>query len=206
MSKEKENSGIDGGVAPENDDADDAIEEVVPEVIEPESQEVRKGRKPTYIYKSEYCKRMIQYFTIKEPFKLVSTTKSYYQDGAIKTDHQEKMPTPPPFFEGFARKIGVTTAALHSWREKYPEFAEAWHKCEELRRELIISNGLIGLYDSKFTQFASKNMEEIGWKDEVTTTVKVDGKSLDAIWQKRLKAIKNEAEKRKQIPPSDNAK
>jgi len=47
---------------------------------------------------------------------------------------------------------------------KYPDFSDAYKRAKELQKQILITNGLLGLYAPAFTIFTMKNI--CGWRDE----------------------------------------
>ena len=75
-----------------------------------------------------------------------------------------RLPQRFPWFEGFARKIGVHRNTLKNWCAEYPEFAEAYDTAKDLQREFIVDVALSGAAPPSFAIFTMKNV--CGWRDE----------------------------------------
>lgn len=58
-----------------------------------------------------------------------------------------------PTIEGFAAKLKLGTRTLYDWETYRPEFSHAMDKLRDTQRELLISNGLNGGYNTRFTMF-----------------------------------------------------
>ncbi len=57
-----------------------------------------------------------------------------------------------PSFVKFANSIGVTTATLLRWREKYPAFREAYEECRARLTDRLVDGVLARKYDASFVR------------------------------------------------------
>ena len=114
-------------------------------------------------YKPEYCQQIIDFFSVEA----MVIIKDGSFDGKTKL---ERLPAKMPWFEGFARKIGVSMTTLHDWRKKHPEFDEAYAHAKELQREFLVEVGLSGKTSASFVIFTMKNV--CGWRDERDLSLK----------------------------------
>lgn len=112
-------------------------------------------------YKPEYCQQLIDYFSI-EPLKIVAEQKIIGTEGGKYVSR--RLPQRFPWFEGFARKIGVHRNTLKNWCAEHPEFAEAYDTAKDLQREFIVDVALSGAAPPSFAIFTMKNV--CGWRDE----------------------------------------
>ena len=112
-------------------------------------------------YKPEYCQQLIDYFSI-EPLKIVAEQKIIGTEGGKYVSR--RLPQRFPWFEGFARKIGVHRNTLKNWCNEHPEFAEAYETAKDLQREFLVDIGLSGTTSASFAIFTMKNV--CGWRDE----------------------------------------
>lgn len=112
-------------------------------------------------YKPEYCQQLIDYFSI-EPLKIVAEQKIIGTEGGKYVSR--RLPQRFPWFEGFARKIGVHRNTLKNWCNEHPEFAEAYDTAKDLQREFIVDVALSGAAPPSFAIFTMKNV--CGWRDE----------------------------------------
>ena len=116
-------------------------------------------------YKEEYCQELIDYFNIDHVRGINKETK----DGRIV---EVIVGNSLPLLTGFANKIGVVRSTLYLWANetnedgtlKNPEFSNAYARAKEMQEDMLVSNALNGMYDTKFAVFAAKNM--IGWRDK----------------------------------------
>ncbi len=119
------------------------------------------GGAPTK-YRSEYCKQIIEYFTV-QPQQVVYK-KTYYADGGIKSEEPVVLPEQLPTFQKFADSIGVHVSTLLEWTEVHVEFSQAYARAKQLQEHIWLVNGMSNLYNSQFAQFFGKNC--LGYKDK----------------------------------------
>lgn len=112
-------------------------------------------------YKPEYCQQLIDYFSI-EPLEIIREQEITDTDGGKYISR--RLPQRFPWFEGFARKIGVHRNTLKNWCAEHPEFAEAYETAKDLQREFLVDIGLSGTTSASFAIFTMKNV--CGWRDE----------------------------------------
>lgn len=113
-------------------------------------------------YKKEYCEQIIEFFDI-DPYREIELDKGRVQRIA------NKLPT----FERFASNIGVVVNTLRNWADEFPEFLKAYNECEQLQKEILVQNGLIGGYQNNFAVFVAQNFTDMKVKQEI------DNKSSD---------------------------
>lgn len=109
-------------------------------------------------YKKEYCQEIINYFFIK-PYRK-EKIKKVKKDGSIE-EIEIDVANDLPLFSGFATEIGVNRETLRLWSEKFQEFGEAYQQAKELQRNILITNGLRGLYNTTFAIFTAKNITDM---------------------------------------------
>ena len=112
-------------------------------------------------YKPEYCQQLIDYFSI-EPLEIIREQEIIGAEGGKYVSR--RLPQRFPWFEGFARKIGVHRNTLKNWCAEHPEFAEAYDTAKDLQREFIVDVALSGAAPPSFAIFTMKNV--CGWRDE----------------------------------------
>jgi hypothetical protein len=145
-------------------------------------------------YHKKYCKEIIQYFDVKIMFIKELSKIKHNRDGTTQEEYQN-VPCDLPMFEGFAKKIGVTTKTLNNWRDKYPKFREAYEKAHDIQKHVLTNHCLKGHYNPIFGKIAAINL--MSWKDgsrDLTSTIKRDvqsipDKDLTSEIDKRLKNI-----------------
>lgn len=131
-----------------------------PPVEPPKQLEQPEPGQPTK-YKPEYCQQLIDYFSI-EPLEIIREQEITGTEGGKYVSR--RLPQRFPWFEGFARKIGVHRNTLKSWCAEHPEFAEAYDTAKDLQREFIVDVALSGAAPPSFAIFTMKNV--CGWRDE----------------------------------------
>lgn len=126
-------------------------------------------------YKPKYIKEMIKFFNI-EPFrveKVITTGKNDY-----RKEEPKLIANTFPTMERFACNINVDTDTLVEWASaknksgklKYPEFSVTYKKCKSMQKDILVANGLNGLYQSNFAIFVAKNATDMRDKQEVDVT------------------------------------
>jgi hypothetical protein len=143
----------------------------------------KKTGRPTK-YKPEYCQEIIKYFSIKHYVKV----------------GKKQVANPIPLLKTFAVRIGVTFETLAEWCREHKEFSVAYTVAKHLQEDMLISNTLKGLYDSRFAIFAAKNM--IGWVDRT----EVDHGIADDTWNKYKEMSIDQIDKELQELISDSRK
>ncbi len=132
------------------------------------------GGRPTK-YDPQYSEDILEYFSV-EPWREVPVVTTY-KDGTTKED-SKMVANDLPTFEGFARKIAVHRETLLNWLESYPEFFDAYKRAKDIQKDLLITNGLQGLYSAPFAIFTAKNITDM--KDKTETEVTNPDGSLNA--------------------------
>ena len=112
-------------------------------------------------YRPEYCQQLINYFSI-EPLEIIREQEITDTEGGKYISR--RLPQRFPWFEGFARKIGVHRNTLKNWCADHPAFDEAYETAKDLQREFLVDIGLSGATSASFAIFTMKNV--CGWRDE----------------------------------------
>jgi hypothetical protein len=146
-------------------------------------EDLETAGRPTK-YKPEYCKAILKYFSVKH-WAMVG---------------KKQVANPIPLLKTFAVRIGVTYDTLGEWCKVHPEFSVAYTVAKHLQEDMLISNTLKGLYDSRFAIFAAKNM--IGWVDRT----EVDHGVTDDTWNKYKEMSIDQIDKELQELISDSRK
>lgn len=124
---------------------------------------------------------MINYFNI-EPSRVsivVTTGKGEY-----RKEEEKLLPANLPTLERFASTLDVYVDTMVDWATmknkdgtyKHPEFHRAYVKCKQLQKDILVANGLAGLYQSNFAIFVAKNFTDMEDKTKVDNTT--NGKDL----------------------------
>jgi len=117
-------------------------------------------------YDPKYCKKIIDYFDIEPHFETPVVTT--YKDGTTK-EEIKLIPSDLPTLAGFAVKIGVHRDTLNQWAKDHKEFSAAIKRSKECQENLLVTNGLQGLYAQPFAVFTAKNV--MGWRDKSDTEI-----------------------------------
>ena len=140
---------------------------------------VKKGETLSLKYKEEYCTKLLEYFS--KPSTRVEYKKTYVK-GELSSETPILLPEEYPTFELFAASIGVSVRALADWRDKYPQFADAYARAKEIQLGKLTSCAVMGLYNPLYAKFEAVNNHNQKDKSEVETNVSaVDEKTLALI-------------------------
>jgi len=108
-----------------------------------------RGRPTTY--KPEFCDEIIEHFDI-EPYRVI--TRVHQKTG---NEYSEKVANDLPTLAGFAASLGVSRQTLTDWAKRWPEFSYAITRAKVMGEKILVTNTLLGLYNSHFAQFVAKN-------------------------------------------------
>lgn len=136
-------------------------------------QKPKHAGQPTK-YKPEYCKAIIDYFSI-EHTEEVETSHTNTKGEVWKSD--ELRANPFPTIEGFAAKMGITAETLVNWSKKHKQFFTAYIRAKELQKDFLLDNALSKRFDGNFGKFVAINC--CGMKEQSDINLKSD--SLDAL-------------------------
>ena len=112
-------------------------------------------------YDPKYCDELIKFFNIEPHFETPVVTT--YKDGTTK-EEVKLIPSDLPTLASFASSIGVHRDTIHQWATEHKEFSDTIKEAKEHQERILVTNGLIGLYQGAFAIFTAKNV--IGWKDK----------------------------------------
>lgn len=110
-------------------------------------------------YKPEYCQRLLDFFSLEVFFEKEKTIPTKDGPIVITTDEASEI----PMFQDFCKEVGVHRDTLHEWRDKHPEFSDAYKKAKDLQEMIIAKNAIKGRYDKTFSIFMLKCNH--GWND-----------------------------------------
>lgn len=135
------------------------------------------------------------FFKIDEPFRkeIIEKSKEYFKDGSVKKENEKYklIPVDLPTLFSFSREVKVAYRTVCRWRERgeklqeqlrdkehaltketltplesgYIRFCHAHKEAKEMQKELLINNGLAGIYPPASYIFTAKNMTDM--KDKV---------------------------------------
>jgi len=124
--------------------------------------------RPT-LYKDKYVQMMEDYFN-REPYTIQHTEK-----GVIR------VPCNFPMLSGFASIIGIERHTLKAWAEaktedgslQHPDFSTTYERAKDHQEDILVVNGLLGLYPANFAIHTAKNV--LGWRNNPKTKHSGDG-------------------------------
>ena len=87
-------------------------------------------------YRPEYCQAIIKYFGGADSWDINTDAK-----GSSKAIPSSKLPT----FERWAAEMGVGQRTLLDWRDRYPEFADAYETAKSLQKAFLMELGAAGV-------------------------------------------------------------
>ena len=128
----------------------------------------KKIGRPTR-YKPEYCQEIIKFFDIEPHFE--TPVVITYKDGTTK-EEVKFIPSDLPLLSAFANKLKTHRSTIFRWAKKHKEFRNALKRAKDCQREILITNGLKGLYSTSFAIFTAKNL--IGWRDKTEVSGDAD--------------------------------
>ena len=74
-----------------------------------------------------------------------------------------------PTFEGLATFLGVGTRTLYDWELEHTDFLQTMDKVRDTQKQLLITNGLTGSYNTRFAMFLLKANHGMSEKDPLIT-------------------------------------
>ena len=61
-----------------------------------------------------------------------------------------------PTIEGLAPKLKIGVRSIYEWEELYPDFSQTIDNLRDTQKQLLITNGLVGKYNTRFSMFLLK--------------------------------------------------
>lgn len=120
-------------------------------------------------YKTEYCKKMFNFFNIEHTYlKEVTTTDKKGEERTTYVEVANKLPT----FEKFAVMIGVCRDTLDQWKKEHAEFSDTYKKCKDLQKDMLNDLAMRGFYNPTYTIFVAKNITDMTDKQIVDNNIK----------------------------------
>jgi hypothetical protein len=95
------------------------------------------------------------------PIKYSTKTSKHVIDYIAKCAEKEEFPT----IEGLASYLKVGTRTIYDWKAEYEDFSQTIGKLMDAQRELLINNGLVGKYNTRFSMFLLKANHGMREKD-----------------------------------------
>lgn len=151
----------------------------------------KKGRNSKY--KPEYCKKIVKFFS-EDPYKEKEVTKTSKKGEIINVF--ERIPNDIPYISAFAREIGVCVDTINEWSHKHRRFSVALKKAKELQKEFLITNGLLGLYNSTFAIFTAQNITDMRNQKQVEMSIIGQVGVIQMPAEKELEIVSKEKEKK----------
>ena len=124
-------------------------------------------------YDPKYCQEIVEFFDIEPHFETPVTVT--YKNGDTR-EEIKLMPSDLPTLAGFAVKIGVHRDTIHQWSLDHKEFSDAIKRAKDCQENILVTNGLQGLYAQPFAIMSSKNI--LGWRDKSETDITSRGEQL----------------------------
>lgn len=120
-------------------------------------------------YKKEFCKKMIQFFSIPHTKTIVV---SYTDKKGGVTEREQEVANQLPTFERFAAMIGVCRDTLDEWKKNNDEFSDTYKRCKDLQKDMLNDLAMRGFYNPTYTIFVAKNITDMTDKQIVDTNIK----------------------------------
>ena len=70
-----------------------------------------------------------------------------------------------PTIEGLATHLGVGTRTIYDWELEHPDFSQTIDQLRDTQKQLLITNGLAGSYNTRFAMFLLKANHNMSEKD-----------------------------------------
>jgi len=105
------------------------------------NDELRRGRPTRY--------------TIKIPASVTEYTKNCLKNGTF------------PTIEGLAQYLGISARTIYDWEKVHSEFLQTIDTLRDTQKQLLITNGLTGGYNSRFAMFLLKANHGMAEKEQL---------------------------------------
>lgn len=125
-----------------------------------------KGGRPSEYY-PEICEEIINYFSV-DPYREIIERTIPTENGEIVV--RKEVGNRFPTIERFCAEHGIVRNTLKTWAKTYPEFMTAFETAKELQRDILITNGLTGHYNSSFAKYLATNLTEYKDKQQIELT------------------------------------
>lgn len=86
------------------------------------------------------------------PTKFSTRLIEHARDYTKKCIESDKLPT----IEGFATEIDVGVRTVYDWELVHKDFSHTMDRLRDAQRQLLVTNGLQGKYNSRFAMFLLK--------------------------------------------------
>ena len=122
-------------------------------------------------YQPIHCEKLIEFFDV-EPFKELTRPEVMDVDGVeeiVDVETGKRVANDMPTLIGFAKSIGAGVSTVRAWandkdekgKPKNPAFSAAYAHAKDLQKQFLITNGLLGLYNSQAFIFVAKNVTDM---------------------------------------------
>ena len=128
------------------------------------------------MYKPEYCKAIVDFFTYEEPYREVVTRRITHKDGKVE-EYLGLRAYDLKFFEDFARSIRVVPNTVVEWAKMHKDFGAAYMYAKHLQLSHLAINALQKTFDNHFAVFTAKNIS--GWRDKVDIDLDLSDRLFD---------------------------
>ena len=129
-------------------------------------------------YDPKYCDMLLDYFFNAQPS--IGVRKTFYANGAIKSEEEYVIAPELPTLQKFATDIGVTYKCLNDWSMKHVEFGEVYTRAREYQNHLVLSNGMAGRYNPALAKLWLENHLELTEKVDVKQNVNASPETIEA--------------------------
>jgi hypothetical protein len=121
-------------------------------------------------------------YSSRLPARLINYTNECLENGNF------------PTIEGFSAYLGVGTRTLYDWQTEYPEFLQTMDDLRDTQKHLLISNGLKGDYNTRFSMFLLKANHGMAEKDPLISATQNSYMNISPeVLAEALKLMKSEA-------------
>jgi hypothetical protein len=136
-------------------------------------------------YKKEYCKEIIEFYSC-EPFEDIDLPH-YDNDGVtVKWTDKKRMANKLPTMVQFAKHIKCGVSTVYDWLDPdhasyQKEFSDTYIHAKRLQKDVLIQNGLLGLYNPAFAKFVAVNFTTMRDKQDTESqiTVNISAKPIE---------------------------
>jgi len=98
-----------------------------------------------------------------------------------------------PTIEGLSLYLGVGTRTLYDWELEHADFPQTLDKLRDIQKELLITNGLTGGYNTRFSMFLLKANHGMSEKDALINATQNSYMNISPeVLADALNLIKNE--------------
>jgi hypothetical protein len=100
-----------------------------------------------------------------------------------------------PTIEGLAISLGVGTRTLYDWEGEYPDFSQTLNKLRDIQKQLLITNGITGAYNTRFSIFLLKASHGMTEKEPLITSTQNNNMNISPdLLAEALKLMQGEDE------------